>query len=128
MNTELYSQPNMSDKSPPAGATGQTAERGGSYHQKRGSTAYHNQDAEQSLAPIANTGIAPRATESQEPTSMPNIEEIYESRAMPLEHHLKKLKSSTASAAGRSRLAANKLSELIDADHEAREESTYADA
>ena len=54
---------------------------------------------------------------------MPDAEEVFESRAMPLENHLKKLKSSTASAAGRSRLAANKLSELIDADQEVREEN-----
>lgn len=124
MNAELHSQPNMSDKSPPAGTSGQTAEEGGSHHLKRGPTAYQNQDAEQTFAPIANDSLGPGANESQEAPNVASTEAILESRAMPLENHLKKLKGSTASVAGRSRLAANKLSELIDADQEAQEEST----
>lgn len=126
MNAELHSQPNLSEKSPPAGTAARAAEESASQHLKRGLTAYHQQDAEQSHALTGSASIAPRAVDSQEPTNLPGTQEMFESRAMPLDNHLKKLKSSTVSVPGRSRLAANKLSELLDADQEGREESSRA--
>lgn len=63
--------------------------------------------------------MAQRVLEAQEPAYAASTQQILESRARPLEGHLKKLK---ASAPGRNHVAVNKLSELVDADHEAQED------
>lgn len=125
MNAELHSLPNLSDKSPPAGATGHHGDEGPSHFHKRGLSIYnhnHNPDPDQQYAHGANAVQAQRTPEAQEQSNAPVAHGMYEDRAMPLEGHLKKLKAAAESAPGRSRLA-NKLSELIDADHEGREES-----